>query len=308
MEYTDIEKIFSLVGSFGFGAVLSGVVIFLLVKFFIPSYLSEKAKNLATKEDIELITDKVESVKSDYTHLLEEIKSNYQIKFAAIEREKNTKKEVYMETVEAITRTHNAITKFCNLNLSDDQVNSNMIGDAGRIAKIQVVGGKETVKAVTTFMAETGKAFLDLMLKRGELMTRKSLIHTYESLRDKAKQEIDRNIETMKNLNLQANTDPYLWNLVNRNMEFEQEQFDVHQAKLNELWGAQNTEHLEFTRECMDRFFDIAMLLPPAVLAIRNELDLGISAEDYLDIFKENIEMGRQIFKEFLHRMEQASV
>jgi len=307
MEYSDIEKVFSLVGSFGVGAVLSGIVILLLLKFLIPSYLSEKAKNLATKEDIELITGKVESVKSDYTQLLEEIKSNYQIKFAAIEREKNTKKEVYMETVESITRTHNAITKFCNLNLSDDQVSSSMNDDAGKIAKIQVVGGKDTVRAVTTFMAETGKAFLDLMLKRGELITRKSLIHTHESLRDKAKQEIDRNVETMKNLNLQANTDPYLWDLVNRNIEFEQGQYDLQQAKLNELWGIQNTEHLEFTRRCMDRFFDIAMLLPPAVLAIRNELDLIISAEDYLDIFKGNIEVGRKIFKDFLRRLEQES-
>ena len=55
----------------------------------------------------------------------------------------------------------------------------------------------------------------------------------------------------------------------------------------------------------MGRFFEISMLLPPAVLAIRNELDLKIASEDYFDIFNENIEESRQIFKDFLHRLEQ---
>jgi hypothetical protein len=166
MEYSDIEKLISILGGLGIGAILGGGIIYLLIKNFIPSYLSEKAKNLASKEDIEFITDKVESVKSDYAHLIEEIRSGHQLKLAAIEREKNTKKEVYMEAAESLTRCQNIITRFCNLNLSEEQITSNMHNDSGKIAKVHVVGGKETVKAVTTFMAETGKAFLDLTLKR----------------------------------------------------------------------------------------------------------------------------------------------
>lgn len=53
----------------------------------------------------------------------------------------------------------------------------------------------------------------------------------------------------------------------------------------------------------MDRFFEISMLLPSAVLAIRNELDLDIESEDYLDIYNKNIAEGKQIFGEFLHRL-----
>lgn len=305
MEYSEIEKLISLLGSFGFGAILGGGIIYLLIKSFLPSYLSEKAKNLASKEDIELITEKVESVKLDYAHLLEEVRSNYQLKFAAVEREKNTKKEVYMEAVEAITRSQNIITGFCNLNLSEEQITSNLSADAGKIAKIQVVGSKEIVKAVTEYMAEIGRASLDLMLKRSELMLRKRSILTYESLRDRTQQEIDRYIAIMKSLNLQGNTDQSLWDTVNRNVKFEQEQYDEHQAELDVLWDEQNKEHLGFTRECMDRFFRISTLLPPAVLAVRDELDLDISSEDYLDIFNENIEKGRQVFGNFLQRIEQ---
>ena len=48
----EVEKILTLVGSFGLGAVIGGGIISYILKSFLPSYLSEKGGNLATKEDI----------------------------------------------------------------------------------------------------------------------------------------------------------------------------------------------------------------------------------------------------------------
>ncbi|MDB5984061.1 MAG: hypothetical protein JWQ69_5076 [Pseudomonas sp.] len=47
-----------------------GILIWLL-KYYLPNYAKEKAKNLATKEDIAGITDKIESVKTEYAKQLE---------------------------------------------------------------------------------------------------------------------------------------------------------------------------------------------------------------------------------------------
>ncbi len=41
--------------------------------------MSEKAKNLATKEDIASITEQIENVKSNYAHSLEKVKSELQV-------------------------------------------------------------------------------------------------------------------------------------------------------------------------------------------------------------------------------------
>ncbi|MFB3239461.1 hypothetical protein Q7C15_11830 [Aeromonas salmonicida] len=303
MSYLDFEKFTSLIGSFSFGMILGCGVIYFFIKSFLPSYLTEKAKNLASKEDIELITEKVESVKSDYAHLLEEVRSNYQLKFAAIEREKSTKKEVYMEAIEAITRSQNIIPSFCNLNLSEEQITSSLSSDAGKIAKVQVVGDKETVKAVTAYMAEIGIATLDLMLKRSALIERRYSIQAHELLRDKSQGEIERYIGVMKNMNLQGHMEPSLWEIVNRSLEFEREQCDKFQGKLDLLFSEQNKAHLEFTRESMDRFFNICESLPSAVLAIRKELDLDILSEDYLNIIKEDVRKGREVFMAFLNRL-----
>ncbi|WP_158972635.1 hypothetical protein [Paraglaciecola sp. L3A3] len=48
-----------------------GLIVGLLVNNYLPKYFGKKGENLATKEDITEITDKIESVKKDYAHQLE---------------------------------------------------------------------------------------------------------------------------------------------------------------------------------------------------------------------------------------------
>jgi hypothetical protein len=77
-------------------ALVAGVGV-LLWRSFLPAYVAEKGKNLATKEDIAAITDQVEQVRTVYakqlqeaTHqnslLLEEIRERSQLKLVAGEK------------------------------------------------------------------------------------------------------------------------------------------------------------------------------------------------------------------------------
>lgn len=303
MSISEVEKLISLLANFGLGMFVGGGIIFLFIKFLIPNYLTEKAKNLATKEDIASITDQVESVKTDYAKILEEVRNNYQLKFAAIEREKNTKKEVYLEVVEAIVRSQNMITNFCNLNMLEQEITSCMSNDAGKIAKVQIVGEPGTVRAVTSFMAAIGTATLNLMLERSELMQRKSEIQIIEDLIRRSQQEIDRYIALMKNLNLEGNSDPRLWETISNSVAYEQEQVKKYNSELDQLWLVQNSEHLKFTKHCLDRFFNVSSLLPSAVLAVRGELDLDIAPEDFISIFNEHMEKGQKVLESFINKI-----
>ncbi len=307
MSIDEIEKIITIVGSFGIGAILGGGILFYFIKSYIPAYLSEKGKNLATKEDIGAITDEVELVKSGYAEILEEVKVSNQIKVSAIEREQNIKKEVYMEAVEAITKSQNMVSSFSNLNISEEQITSGFIEQAGKIAKVQIVGSRETVQAVTIFMSEIGTATLNLMLERMPLINRKNEIKISESFRDNYQSEIDRYIAIMKNLNLAGNQDKGTWDYVNKSFEFECEQRDKHNKEIDELWVNQNREHIVYVRNCMATFFKISALLPQAVLSVRNELGLEISHEDYLDIYNKNIEKGKMVFEAFIASLEPKS-
>lgn len=74
----------SVLGSF-FGT-LGALALWALMRHFFPGYLSEKGKNLATKEDIAEITRRIEDVKHDYASLLEDQKHKGQLKFAALDK------------------------------------------------------------------------------------------------------------------------------------------------------------------------------------------------------------------------------
>lgn len=303
MTIEEIEKLITLAGSFGIGAILGGGILYYFIKSYIPAYLSEKGKNLATKEDIGIITNEVELIKTGYAKILEEVKVSNQIRLSAIDREQNTKKEVYMDAVEAITKSQNMVASFSNLNISEEQITSGFADQAGKIAKVQIVGTPETVRAVTIYMSGIGTATLNLMLERMPLINRKNEISISESLRDKYQSEIDRYLAIMKNLNLAGNQDPGTWDYVNKSFEFECEQLDKHNKEISEFWTIQNREHLEYVSKCMATFFEISSLLPQAVLSVRSELGLEISHEEYLDIFNGNIEKGRAVFDEFLAKL-----
>ena len=192
MDITEIEKLMSIIGSLGIGFLLGAGILYLIIKSFIPSYLSEKGKNLATKEDIATITDKVESVKTDYAKVIEEVRSNNQLKYAEIEREKNIRKEVYLQAVEALTRTQNIVAGIANLDFGEQEISKQMTFDSGIIAKVQIVGSESTVKSVTKIMGSIGAAIMELMLERRSLINRKNNIEILDRLRSKSQNEIER--------------------------------------------------------------------------------------------------------------------
>jgi len=81
-------------------------IVYLIWRSFFPSYVSEKGKNLATSEDIEEITKKVEDVKviylerlKDIEHqnalVLEQLRNQQQLRLAAAERRLQAHQEAF---------------------------------------------------------------------------------------------------------------------------------------------------------------------------------------------------------------------
>lgn len=95
MTIEELNFLFALAGKISIGILIGGTVIYLIIKNFIPSYLQEKAKNLATKEDIEDITNKVESIRFLYASNLEELKGQHQLKLAAIDKRLQAHQEAF---------------------------------------------------------------------------------------------------------------------------------------------------------------------------------------------------------------------
>ena len=95
MSPEEFAIIKSITYGFGFGVLLAGVIAFLLLKHFVPSYLSEKGKNLATREDIEEITRKVEGIRTQYLSLVEQLKARHMLRMAAVDRRLQAHQEAF---------------------------------------------------------------------------------------------------------------------------------------------------------------------------------------------------------------------
>lgn len=106
MTQEQIELVAQFMIRYGYEAIVAGIIVFLLMKFFLPGYLTEKGKNLATSEDIAKITKKIEAVKADYSVLLEELKSKHQLRIAAIDKRLEIHQEAFTLWRELIAKTH----------------------------------------------------------------------------------------------------------------------------------------------------------------------------------------------------------
>lgn len=106
MSIEEIEKLLAYAGAFGVGGILFGAIVFYLLKSYIPSYLNEKAKNLATREDVAQITDEIERVKTQYSFLVEELKAKHQLRLAAVERRLQAHQEAFALWRELVANTH----------------------------------------------------------------------------------------------------------------------------------------------------------------------------------------------------------
>ncbi len=91
-----LRELLPLFTSLGFGAFVGAIGTLLLLRFFLPAYLNEKGKNLATREDIGAITREVERVRVEYGALLEELKARHQLRLAAIDRRLNAHQEAFI--------------------------------------------------------------------------------------------------------------------------------------------------------------------------------------------------------------------
>jgi hypothetical protein len=88
------DQFLTFVSSGAATAIVSLIAVHFL-KGYLSSYVEEKGKNLATKEDIGAITREVERVRHDYSALLEQLKARNQLRMAALDKRLQVHQEAF---------------------------------------------------------------------------------------------------------------------------------------------------------------------------------------------------------------------
>ena len=95
MTLEELNTLLKMLAGLGLGAVITGCVAYLIIRFYLSAYLSEKGKNLATKEDIAGLTRLVEDVRAPYLASVENLKGRHQLRMAAIDARLRAHQEAF---------------------------------------------------------------------------------------------------------------------------------------------------------------------------------------------------------------------
>ena len=124
--------------------LLSIPIVVLLIKFYLPGYIKEKGKNLATKEDIADITNQIEQVKVEYAKQLELYKSGIwqtQQRYLQMQEEAKLKVEVFKKAVVDVAKLTDLISIY-QLHASSSEMNA-------AIAEMAFEKGNQEVQKVS---------------------------------------------------------------------------------------------------------------------------------------------------------------
>ena len=106
MSVSEIKEILSYLGAFGAGGVCFIIFGWIAFRSYLWNYLSKKAENLATKEDIASITHEIEAVKLQYSLHIEDNKAKHQLRLAALDARLRVHQEAFTLWRELYNSTH----------------------------------------------------------------------------------------------------------------------------------------------------------------------------------------------------------
>ena len=220
------------------------------------------------------------------------------------ERYMSRRWDVYLEAAESISRGLSLIGRLVDLDTSDQEISTAYQSDLARIAKIQVVATDKTVQTIGAFSSEFTSIYLQLTLDRIPLNVRKSHIGVLETHREKASREVDRYLELMRQLSLEGKSDPRLWKVINENLAFQRKQQEDYSQQRQALAIQQAKQHMALVKSCVDQSLRLSTLLPPAIFAVRDELELPVNREEYMKSFNDGLERNMAALASFLEKVQ----
>lgn len=192
------------------------------------------------------------------------------------EREMELRREVFIPAAEAISNGLNLIGRLADLSFSDQEISNESRKNAVALARIEIISTNATIQATSALSQIFGTALLELTLKRALLIDRKNNI---EHLEETHKHYGD----LLEQLILKGNHDEQTLIAFSNNITI------LFEQKI-QLISDQKTQQLDFIKLCLEHVIEVSKLIPPALFAVRDELELMIDKEAYMKTFNENLE------------------
>jgi hypothetical protein len=197
------------------------------------------------------------------------------------ERTMSLRREVYLNAAEAMVHANGLLGRMTDIENDQRVLGQEFATDLGKIAKIHIVGTKETVEAVMNYVNTLAPCFIELTSKRTPLLITKASIAHEQTFIDAALAERKRFTAMLQQLNLDGVTDKTKRDPIFAQSKIASENHESHIAAMNKLWR-QQLEGIEGIVSHLQTVADkVTRLLPPAILAVRSEMELPLDPAWY---------------------------
>ena len=200
------------------------------------------------------------------------------------EREMTFRKDTYAAAAEAISVSVSALSKFSDLSFSLKEVSAMYLEKSPVLAKVNLVAGEDTIRALANFGTEFAGAFFRLTQQRmvlsvlqEEIAVKAALLRGFEKTRDAM-------IELMRHHNIDGVQDPRRFEAIQKNYEFEAGRIAMTNQEIQRMIAELSAKHIPFAKECFEEAVRVNGLIIPLLVAARMELELSISKEHYAEI------------------------
>lgn len=218
------------------------------------------------------------------------------------DREMALRKEVFLSAAEAVASGMNAIGRFANFDIPNDQITQPYVEKAPAISKVHVIAHTETILPLAQFTSRLGALYLELFAKRHELMNQGNAIALIDNQVAQFGKERDRILEMIKQHNIEGGVDQRRWKVLQDNFAFEQKRISDGLAHRAQLAAALQPKHLEFMRQCLSHTEQLGAMLVPVLTAARRELDLPLDEAAYRQTMAESYAQQQQAIDGFIQK------
>jgi len=216
------------------------------------------------------------------------------------ERELALKKDVYLAAAEAVSQGIAVIGNFANFEMPDEAVVKPYSEKSSVIAKVHVIGSFDAIKALNNFTNELSAIYFKLFTERARIFKDKverDLV--FKNIELYARQR-DGTLELMKQFNLEGSKDPQKWGVLQNSYQFEADSAQQCITQHGALSKQFSQKQLVFMKQCVEYSQKVSVLIPPLLLAVRNELDLPLDEKAYQETVNAGISRQREAVNQFV--------
>lgn len=203
-------------------------------------------------------------------------------------RERNAvlRKEVYLETVEELTKAHAHLGNLAQLDPEKENLGDGMQGFFSSAAKLQLVAESSTALLVNELVGKYGSFLMRAIARAIPLHQARAQIKIEDHLYDQAQSQVIRVLGEMTKFNESAQSDEGVFNALYRSYEGFQKQAETHANLRHQAWEDFNHRVAPFSIWLISELMKIGHEQIVVIVEVRR--DLGLTTD--LDVFRAQME------------------